>query len=126
MIFQSFADGVNAYIDEVGDNLPVEYKLTGLQRTGDGEARGEGGEARFCGERQQPAQLGAEGARHAGAHHAHPPEEEGDAADNTDKSFQGSPSDSRALTNVRKFTSTIGVRKENGRESWRERGCQSV
>ncbi|MEX2467300.1 MAG: penicillin acylase family protein [Gemmatimonadota bacterium] len=31
MIFQAFADGVNAYIEEIGDNLPVEYKLTGLR-----------------------------------------------------------------------------------------------
>ena len=31
MIFEAFADGVNAYIEEVGDNLPVEYKLTGLR-----------------------------------------------------------------------------------------------
>lgn len=31
MIFQAFADGVNAYIDEIGDNLPVEYKITGLR-----------------------------------------------------------------------------------------------
>lgn len=30
-IFQAFADGVNAYIDQIGDNLPVEYKLTGLE-----------------------------------------------------------------------------------------------
>ncbi|HET7275369.1 MAG TPA: penicillin acylase family protein [Longimicrobiaceae bacterium] len=31
MIFQAFADGVNAYIDQIGDNLPVNYKLTGLE-----------------------------------------------------------------------------------------------
>jgi penicillin G amidase len=31
MIFEAFADGVNAYIDQIGDNLPVEYKLTGLK-----------------------------------------------------------------------------------------------
>lgn len=31
MIFEAFADGVNAYIDQIGDNLPVEYKLTGLE-----------------------------------------------------------------------------------------------
>lgn len=31
MIFQAFADGVNAYIDQIGDNLPVNYKLTGLR-----------------------------------------------------------------------------------------------
>lgn len=31
MIFQAFADGVNAYIAEIGDNLPVEYKVTGLR-----------------------------------------------------------------------------------------------
>lgn len=31
MIFQAFADGVNAYIDEIGDNLPVSYELTGLE-----------------------------------------------------------------------------------------------
>jgi penicillin amidase len=30
-IFESFAAGVNAYIDHIGDNLPVEYKLTGLR-----------------------------------------------------------------------------------------------
>ena len=30
-IFQAFADGVNAYIASVGDNLPVEYRLTGLR-----------------------------------------------------------------------------------------------
>lgn len=31
MIFQAFADGVNAYIAEIGDDLPVEYRLTGLR-----------------------------------------------------------------------------------------------
>ena len=31
MIFQAFADGVNAYIREIGDNLPVEYVITGLR-----------------------------------------------------------------------------------------------
>ncbi|MEX1063412.1 MAG: penicillin acylase family protein, partial [Balneolaceae bacterium] len=30
-IFEAFADGVNAYIDHIGDDLPVEYKLTGLE-----------------------------------------------------------------------------------------------
>ncbi|HEX6308718.1 MAG TPA: penicillin acylase family protein [Longimicrobiales bacterium] len=30
-IFEAFARGVNAYIDAIGDNLPVEYKLTGLR-----------------------------------------------------------------------------------------------
>ncbi|HEX2167123.1 MAG TPA: penicillin acylase family protein [Longimicrobiales bacterium] len=30
-IFEAFANGVNAYIDQIGDNLPVEYKLTGLR-----------------------------------------------------------------------------------------------
>ena len=30
-IFQAFSDGVNAYIDQIGDNLPVEYRLTGLE-----------------------------------------------------------------------------------------------
>jgi penicillin G amidase len=30
-IFEAFAAGVNAYIDQVGDNLPVEYVLTGLR-----------------------------------------------------------------------------------------------
>lgn len=30
-IFQAFADGVNAWIDQIGDNLPVEYRLTGLR-----------------------------------------------------------------------------------------------
>ena len=30
-IFQAFADGVNAYIASVGENLPVEYRLTGLR-----------------------------------------------------------------------------------------------
>ncbi|HSJ23672.1 MAG TPA: penicillin acylase family protein [Longimicrobiales bacterium] len=30
-IFQAFADGVNAWIDEAGDNLPVEFVLTGLR-----------------------------------------------------------------------------------------------
>ncbi|MEX2582823.1 MAG: penicillin acylase family protein [Gemmatimonadota bacterium] len=30
-IFAAFADGVNAYIEEVGDDLPVEYELTGLR-----------------------------------------------------------------------------------------------
>jgi penicillin G amidase len=30
-IFAAFAAGVNAYIDEIGDNLPVEYRLTGLR-----------------------------------------------------------------------------------------------
>lgn len=31
MIFQRFADGVNALIASLGDNLPVEYQLTGLR-----------------------------------------------------------------------------------------------
>jgi penicillin G amidase len=31
MIFEAFADGVNAYIDHIGENLPVEYRLTGLE-----------------------------------------------------------------------------------------------
>lgn len=31
MIFQAFADGVNAYIAAVGDDLPVEYRITGLR-----------------------------------------------------------------------------------------------
>lgn len=31
MVFQAFADGVNAYIEQVSDNLPVNYKLTGLK-----------------------------------------------------------------------------------------------
>ena len=30
-ILQSFADGVNAYIASVGDNLPVEFKVTGIK-----------------------------------------------------------------------------------------------
>jgi penicillin G amidase len=30
-IFQAFADGVNAYIAHIGDNLPVEFVLTGLR-----------------------------------------------------------------------------------------------
>jgi len=30
-IFQAFSDGVNAYIDQIGDNFPVEYVLTGLR-----------------------------------------------------------------------------------------------
>ncbi len=30
-IFQAFSDGVNAYIASIGDNLPVEYRITGLQ-----------------------------------------------------------------------------------------------
>ncbi|HUH14050.1 MAG TPA: penicillin acylase family protein, partial [Longimicrobiales bacterium] len=30
-IFQAFADGVNAWIDQIGDDLPVEYRLTGLR-----------------------------------------------------------------------------------------------
>ena len=30
-IFQSFSNGVNAYIDEIGDDLPVEYRLTGIR-----------------------------------------------------------------------------------------------
>ncbi|MGH7503544.1 MAG: penicillin acylase family protein [Longimicrobiales bacterium] len=30
-IFEAFADGVNAYIASIGDNLPVEFKLTGLR-----------------------------------------------------------------------------------------------
>jgi penicillin amidase len=30
-IFQRFAEGVNAYIAHAGDNLPVEFKLTGLR-----------------------------------------------------------------------------------------------
>src|SRR5690606_23121712 len=30
-IFEAFADGVNAYIDQIGDRLPVEYRLTGLK-----------------------------------------------------------------------------------------------
>jgi penicillin amidase len=31
MIFARFADGVNALIESLGDNLPVEYQLTGLR-----------------------------------------------------------------------------------------------
>ncbi|MGH7482788.1 MAG: penicillin acylase family protein [Longimicrobiales bacterium] len=31
MIFQAFADGVNAYIAGIGDDLPAEYRLTGLR-----------------------------------------------------------------------------------------------
>ena len=31
VIFQAFADGVNAYIAEIGDDLPVEYVITGLR-----------------------------------------------------------------------------------------------
>jgi penicillin amidase len=30
-IFEAFAKGVNAFIDQAGDNLPVEFKLTGLK-----------------------------------------------------------------------------------------------
>jgi penicillin amidase len=30
-IFEAFANGVNAYIDQIGDRLPVEYTLTGLR-----------------------------------------------------------------------------------------------
>ena len=30
-IFASFADGVNAYIEHRGDNLPVEFKITGIR-----------------------------------------------------------------------------------------------
>jgi penicillin G amidase len=30
-IFRAFSDGVNAYIDQIGDHLPVEYRLTGLR-----------------------------------------------------------------------------------------------
>src|SRR5690606_29614011 len=30
-IFQAFSDGVNAYIEAIGDDLPVEYKLTGIR-----------------------------------------------------------------------------------------------
>ncbi|MEX2374392.1 MAG: penicillin acylase family protein [Dehalococcoidia bacterium] len=30
-IFEAFAAGVNAYIADIGDNLPVEYKVTGLR-----------------------------------------------------------------------------------------------
>lgn len=30
-IFQAFADGVNAYIAAIGDDLPVEYRITGLR-----------------------------------------------------------------------------------------------
>ena len=30
-IFRAFARGVNAYIDQIGDDLPVEYRLTGLR-----------------------------------------------------------------------------------------------
>lgn len=30
-IFEAFANGVNAFIDQAGDNLPVEFKLTGLK-----------------------------------------------------------------------------------------------
>jgi penicillin amidase len=30
-IFQAFADGINAYISDVGDALPVEFRLTGLR-----------------------------------------------------------------------------------------------
>ena len=31
MIFRAFSDGVNAYIDQIGEDLPVEYRLTGLE-----------------------------------------------------------------------------------------------
>ena len=30
-IFEAFAKGVNAFIDQAGDNLPVEFRLTGLK-----------------------------------------------------------------------------------------------
>jgi penicillin G amidase len=30
-IFEAFSDGVNAYIDHIGENLPVEYRLTGIE-----------------------------------------------------------------------------------------------
>ncbi|HEX6317176.1 MAG TPA: penicillin acylase family protein [Gemmatimonadaceae bacterium] len=30
-IFEAFARGINAFIDQAGDNLPVEFKLTGLR-----------------------------------------------------------------------------------------------
>ena len=30
-IFQAFADGVNAFIDQAGERLPVEFRLTGLK-----------------------------------------------------------------------------------------------
>jgi penicillin G amidase len=30
-IFQAFADGVNAFIADAGENLPVEFKITGLK-----------------------------------------------------------------------------------------------
>src|SRR5690606_25669344 len=30
-IFQAFADGVNAYIAQAGDRLPVEFRLTGIR-----------------------------------------------------------------------------------------------
>lgn len=30
-IFEAFANGVNAYIDQIGSDLPVEYRLTGLR-----------------------------------------------------------------------------------------------
>ena len=30
-IFSSFADGVNAYIEHLGDNLPVEFEITGTR-----------------------------------------------------------------------------------------------
>lgn len=30
-IFEAFAQGVNAFIDQAGDNLPVEFRLTGLR-----------------------------------------------------------------------------------------------
>ncbi len=31
MIFEAFSDGVNAWIEQIGDRLPVEYRLTGLK-----------------------------------------------------------------------------------------------
>jgi len=30
-IFQAFSDGVNAYIEQIGEDLPVEYRLTGIK-----------------------------------------------------------------------------------------------
>jgi hypothetical protein len=37
--------------------------------------------------RDHPSQRRPEGARHAGAHHAHPPKEEGNAADEGEQEF---------------------------------------
>lgn len=59
----------------------------GLQQRGDAEAGDETGKALAQRAAEIAAQLGAEGARHAGAHHAHAPEQKGDAGHQVKQKF---------------------------------------